>query len=235
MEGYFKLALLLGSVYMAGCQVQQMTELTIHNLLTRVRDLEIAVKQLVEIQNSQAGNSYTNTITPTTALPDVPLPLNMLEGFTLGNSGDEKGFHVTLDNDVTVGYGNKIKFDRIVENMGGAYNKVNSEFTCPTSGTYLLSLNIACERDSYLVTNVEIRNEKGPERDILNSVCDHRKRTLSGGRSLYCGRTQNGGTAIVSLKKGEKVSVKKLWPFGDSSTISGNGLSTFSGYLLRHS
>jgi hypothetical protein len=33
-----------------------------------------------------AGNSYTNTITPTTALPDVPLPLNMLEGFTLGNS-----------------------------------------------------------------------------------------------------------------------------------------------------
>jgi outer membrane murein-binding lipoprotein Lpp len=55
MEGYFKLALLLGSVYMAGCQVQQMTERTVHNLLTRVRDLEIAVKQLVEIQNSQAG------------------------------------------------------------------------------------------------------------------------------------------------------------------------------------
>ncbi|XP_060558259.1 uncharacterized protein LOC132718562 [Ruditapes philippinarum] len=178
MECYFKLALLLGSVYMTGCQVQQMTELTIHNLLTRVRDLEIAVKQLVEIQNSQAGNSYTNTITPTTALPDVPLPLNMLEGFTLGNSGDEKGFHVTLANDVTVGYGNKIKFDRIVENMGGAYNTVNSEFTCPTSGTYLLSLNIACERGSYVETSIEIRNSKGLERHILNSVCDHRKRTL---------------------------------------------------------
>jgi hypothetical protein len=119
--------------------------------------------------------------------------------------------------------------------MGGAYNTVNSEFTCPTSGTYLLSLNIACERGSYVETSVEIRNSKGLERHILNSVCDHRKRTLRGGTSLYCGRTQNGGTAIVSLKKGEKVSVKKLWPYGGSSTISGNGLSTFSGYLLRHS
>ncbi|XP_045168890.2 uncharacterized protein LOC123531736 [Mercenaria mercenaria] len=230
MEQYFKVVVTL--VLLAiGCQAQH--NLTTGQLHSRVRELEenlASLAKLVDMQKSQAVPA-NNVVSGFEKKGSVRIG----NGFTLGTSNTgEVGFHVSLTDDVPLDWGMKLPFDTIVENIGEAYNKAAAEFTCPISGTYLFSLNIACKKDSYVEISVEISNGSYSPRYILNTVCDHRKRALLGGGSLYCGNTQNGGTAIVSLAQGEKVTVKRLWPRNGSGTvILGGGFSTFSGYLLR--
>lgn len=143
---------------------------------------------------------------------------------------------MALYDDVAIAYDQKIAFDTVEENIGLAYRKTAAEFECPISGTYLFSLNIACNRNTYVEVYIEIIDNNGQfKHNILNTVCDHRKRILLEVGDLYFGNTQNGGTAIISLSRGDRVMVKKGLPVVGLSTISGKGFSTFTGYLLRAS
>lgn len=134
---------------------------------------------------------------------------------------------MALNDNVFVFIGKKVPFE-IEVNIGDAYDERSAEFTCPQSGTYLFSLTIACETGSYVEAYVDISRESGGNTYLLNSVCDHRKRTIFG-QSMYCGYTQNGGTAVVSLVEGDIVAVRAE----KGGTLAGIGRSTFSGYLLR--
>lgn len=133
--------------------------------------------------------------------------------------------------DLTVG--RKIVFDHKVENIGNAYDANSGEFVCSIPGTYLFALNIVCNQGSYIEAAIEVNS--GSPRHILNAVCDHQERPSFDEYGLYCGKTQNGGSAIVKLKQGDKVYVKMIWPLKTVSTVVGEKLSSFSGYLLRPS
>ena len=132
---------------------------------------------------------------------------------------------------MSVNTGQHIPFKIDITNIGSAFDEKSSQFTCLRSGTYIFALTIACERGSYVEAYLEIISEsRGKTYYLLNSVCDHRERTILGER-LYCGYSQNGGTTIVSLQEGDVVAVKS----DKSGKLAGSGLSTFSGYLLRSS
>ncbi|XP_045170114.2 complement C1q subcomponent subunit B-like [Mercenaria mercenaria] len=236
MEQYCKLAMMLLVLWAVSCHGQHVPDLTVGQLHSQVRELEGTVQQLLKLLDMQnLQTKSTKAATPAMEKRGFMYPGVSVYPSDVSTPVDEIGFHVSLTDDVRLDWGMKLPFDTIVENMGEAYNKAAAEFTCPISGTYLFSLNIACKKDSYVEVSVEINNGKSPPRYILNTVCDHRKRPLLGVSSLYCGNTQNGGTAIVSLAQDETVTVKKMWPVGGVSTIIGNGFSTFSGYLLRPS
>jgi hypothetical protein len=145
-------------------------------------------------------------------------------------TGGEVGFHSTLYNAVSVNRGQHIPFKIDITNIGSAFDERSSKFICLRSGTYIFALTIACERGSYVEAYLEIANESRGKKYLLNSVCDHRERTILGER-LYCGYSQNGGTTVVSLQEGDVVAVKS----DKSGKLAGSGLSTFSGYLLRSS
>lgn len=237
MEHYF---VFTATVIMCvlGCHGQYVSDLTVEGLQTRVRQLEETVSSLLaKLEGGRASQTALTNIPLQTAEKRglQSLPYNNINGITLQRfaTGDEVGFSVLLGQNADLTYGMKIKFDTVVENLGNAYNKQTGEFTCPIAGTYLFSLDIVCSKGSYIEASVEVNN--GSPRYILNTICDHRKRTAADGYPFYCGETQNGGTAIVQLKVGDRVSVKKVWPVIDVSTIVGKDLSSFSGYLLRPS
>lgn len=147
--------------------------------------------------------------------------------------GDEVGFTFWLTKSTALTSGTKILFDTKVENIGNAFDANSGEFVCPVSGTYLFALNIVCYRGSYIEAAIEVNS--GSLRQIFFAACDHLERPSIDEYGLYCGETQNGGTAIVKLNQGDRVYVKMIWPLKTVSTIGGNKLSSFSGYLLRPS
>lgn len=143
----------------------------------------------------------------------------------------EVGFYVSLISaaGATLAFDMSVLFDDIKTNIGKAYDRTTGIFTCPLSGTYIFSLNLACAEGSYLQASIVKNNVE----QVFMAVCDHRRRKSADGYYLYCGSTQNGGTAILSLARGDQITVKKVWPSFGKSTAAGNGYTTFSGYLLR--
>ncbi|XP_060579591.1 uncharacterized protein LOC132736466 isoform X2 [Ruditapes philippinarum] len=211
---------------LTGCQGRP--NFTNEQLLNRVLELEKIVEQLLKLSgkmmtSNTASSNDTATRGKWTMTEDI-----------LPTTNDEVGFHVALYNDVSVAFDEKIVFDTVEQNIGLAYKKTDAEFQCPISGTYLFALTIACQRDTYVEVYIDIVDVDGNSKNnILNTACDHRKRTFQDGSVLYIGNTQNGGTAIISLSSGDRVMVKRGLPASGLSTITGRGYSTFTGYLLK--
>lgn len=134
----------------------------------------------------------------------------------------EVGFYVKLETTIKVRKGETIKFDSAVTRIGNAYNTTTGVFTCVQPGTYMFSMSIVADRYNYIEGAI-MRNEV----PILKTVSDSQAGRV---------RNQGGGTAIMQLSRGDNVSVTPFW-FGSGfeGTVYGNGLSSFSGYLLRDS
>ena len=132
----------------------------------------------------------------------------------------EVGFHVKLETTKTFKKDEIIKFDQAITRIGNAFDMNSGEFTCVQEGTYLFSLSIVSDRYNYVEAAI-MKNGAA----IMNAVSDNHAGIVW---------SQGGGMTIVHLKKGDKVSVKIVWlANGLEGTVYGNGLSSFSGYLLR--
>lgn len=134
------------------------------------------------------------------------------------------GFYVSLSRTVKVSAGQKIPFDTITTNIGYVYDINTSEFICPISGVYIFHMSLSCEEGSYLEASIVKLSKDNVANPVFNTICDHKPGT---------GYYQNGGSAILILTEGDKVAVKMLWPNYVNETVTGRGLTTFSGYILR--
>lgn len=132
----------------------------------------------------------------------------------------EVGFLVSLSRQqLEVEKDGVLKFDRVITNLGNAYNSQTGTFKCQIPGTYMFDLNLISEIGSYVEASITLNGESK-----VTAISDH--------RDVYAGRDQGSAAAILILRKGDTISVKIDWSVGPQ-TVHGEGKTTFSGYLLR--
>lgn len=135
-------------------------------------------------------------------------------------SNPEVGFLVSLSRQqLQVEKDGVLKFDRVITNLGNAYNSQTGTFKCQIPGTYMFDLNLISEIGSYVEASITLNGVSK-----VTAISDH--------RDVYAGRDQGSAAAILVLRKGDTISVKIDWPV-DPQTVHGEGKTTFSGYLLR--
>ncbi|XP_063420875.1 complement C1q-like protein 2 [Mytilus trossulus] len=125
-------------------------------------------------------------------------------------------FSTTLTHNAVLGYHTPIEFDRIITNVGNAYDSSDGHFIAPIKGLYLISVSIMNVEGHEEYTEI-VRN--GVQYVAMYSDDDD-----------YSMASQ---TIVVLLETGDKVWVRKL--FGGSATILGHPnepYNTFSGVLL---
>ncbi|XP_045191103.2 EMILIN-2-like [Mercenaria mercenaria] len=117
-----------------------------------------------------------------------------------------------------------INFNKVITNIGRAYNKRTGIFTAPISGTYTFNTNIVSEKGHYVEASIKVNDMV-----TVSAISDHR---MSRDGKHFTTWDQGNAVAILRLNRGDKVSVSVQWPQG-SHVIHGVGKSNFSGYLLR--
>ncbi|WAQ94370.1 CO8A2-like protein [Mya arenaria] len=133
--------------------------------------------------------------------------------------GGESGFHVTLDKPQEVETKMPLKFDDVVTDIGGAYDKQTGIYTAPVAGTYMFTLNAVCAARNFL--HLAIYKNNAP---AFKVICDDLKGEI---------QHQGGGTTILRLRRGDRVYVTLMFPLGTVGEVRGNGMTSFSGYLLK--
>lgn len=132
----------------------------------------------------------------------------------------EVGFLVSLSRQqLEVEKDGVLKFDRVITNLGNAYNSQTGTFKCQIPGTYMFDLNLISEIGSFVEASITLNGVSK-----VTAISDH--------RYGYAGRDQGSAAAILILRKGDTISVKIDWSVGPQ-TVHGEGKTTFSGYLLK--
>ena len=121
-----------------------------------------------------------------------------------------------------LGTGQPIVFDKIITNIGSAYDNMTGIFTSPCIGIFIFEMALMVSPDTWQY----IEFAKDGESIMPNYA-------LSLGTSLYESSTR---TVILELRKGSKVWVRVMAngapPNGGSGRLNGNCFTTFSGWML---
>ncbi|CAG2184784.1 C1QL [Mytilus edulis] len=120
-----------------------------------------------------------------------------------GPDSQRVAFSVTLTHNAVLGYHTPIEFDRILTNVGNAYDSSDGHFIAPIRGLYLMSVSIMNVEGHSEHTEI-VRN--GVQLVAMYSDDDD-----------YSMASQ---TIVVLLETGDKVWVRRL--FGGSATILEN-------------
>ncbi|KAL3864016.1 hypothetical protein ACJMK2_005728 [Sinanodonta woodiana] len=132
----------------------------------------------------------------------------------------EYGFMAMLSNHVGGLHLNQpIVFDKVITNIGDAYNNQNGMFTCIVPGTYLFTFSIMADTTEYVEAALALNGNH-----VINAISDHTGTTVW---------DMGSSSAILSLREGDVVSVVIQWPDRVDNTLHANGYTSFSGYLLR--
>ncbi|CAC5357827.1 C1QL [Mytilus coruscus] len=105
-----------------------------------------------------------------------------------------------------------VKFEKIIENIGSAYNSGTGVFTAPTKGLYHFTASARQSHSGYLHLGLFRNTEEMAVSVALNY------------NSLTIGAT-------FTLESGDSVFVKNIWT--QSSGIVGGGQTYFSGNLIH--
>ncbi|CAG2240495.1 C1QL [Mytilus edulis] len=99
------------------------------------KKIESREKENKEIRSiSEDGRNYRRITTPTATSASMQVTNPMAISFT-----------ASLSKTITLGSGQAIAYDMIMENCGNAYNEHSGHFTAPVSGIYLVSAGIVAE------------------------------------------------------------------------------------------
>ena len=130
-------------------------------------------------------------------------------------AGNTVGFYARLEKPIPhLGDGQPIKFDKVITNIGQAYDSHNGRFTVPVSGMYLLSVSVM-STDTNTIDCKIIKNG-----NILAYVY--------GGSTDYQTDTQ---TIVVDLQAGDIIWVRHSPGYSDEQ-INVN-YSYMSGFLIK--
>ena len=128
-----------------------------------------------------------------------------------GQSNPAIGFSAVVSKDVYLGDKQAIKYDRILTNVGSAYDKWTGHFRAPIKGLYVFSCTVmAVNKDNILV--------------VLMKNGQRMAHAWSDSTPWETGAI----TIVLTLKKGDKVWIKRS---GYGRKIAGN-YNWFSGYLI---
>ncbi|VDI80001.1 complement C1q-like protein 4 isoform X2 [Mytilus galloprovincialis] len=105
-----------------------------------------------------------------------------------------------------------VKFEKIIENIGSAYNSATGIFTAPSKGLYQFTASARQSHSGYLHLGLFRNTEEMAVSVALNF------------NSLTIG-------ASFTLESGDSVFVKNIWT--QSSGIVGGGQTYFSGHLIH--
>jgi len=182
---------------------------------TKIEDQTILLNNLrstVVLQSTTVGQQQTTLEQVTNAQQTLTSQLS--------NRGTAVGFKVDYGTrpygDVVVNSGESLKFNRVVENTGDAYNNATGIFTVPISGLYTFHLHFmgGSHNDT---SNLGIF---AGTRELATAVAEG---------SLRDTDDQGACTAVAHLGQGQQVSVKLH--FGNPD-IWGSFVTSFSGLLV---
>ncbi|KAK3597740.1 hypothetical protein CHS0354_006095 [Potamilus streckersoni] len=168
---------------------------TIRQEVQRLANIVISLQnQVVDLQSQQKRDTRANT--------------------------PEYGFMAMLSYNIgNLHLNQPIVFDKVITNIGDAYNSQNGMFTCIVSGTYLFNFNIMADTTEYVEAALAVNGIH-----INNAISDHTGSTIW---------DMGTSSALLRLREGDVVSVVIQWPDRADNTLHANGFTTFSGYLLR--
>ncbi|WAQ94643.1 C1QC-like protein [Mya arenaria] len=178
-------------------------------LLSKVKRLQRTVKELQQHQSLEMRTDKDE-------LSQLAGPAELTN---VQYDSGESGFHVTLDKPQEIETKMPLKFDDVVTNIGGAYDTQTGIYTAPVTGTYMFTLNAVCAARNFL--HLAIYKNDAP---AFNVICDDLKGDI---------QHQGGGTTILRLQRGDKIYVTLMFPLGTVGEVRGNGITSFSGYLLK--
>ncbi|WAQ94369.1 CO8A1-like protein [Mya arenaria] len=178
-------------------------------LLSKVTELERIVKELQQHQSLEIR----------TDKDELSRQARQAELSNVRYDGGESGFYVTLDKPQEVETKMPLKFDDVVTNIGGAYDTQTGIYTAPVTGTYMFALNAVCAARNFL--HLAIYKNNAP---AFKVICDDLKGEI---------QHQGGGTTILRLQRGDRIYVTMMFPLGTVGEVRGNGMTSFSGYLLK--
>ncbi|KAH3849819.1 hypothetical protein DPMN_092223 [Dreissena polymorpha] len=117
------------------------------------------------------------------------------------------------------GVGQNVKFDRIITNVGSAYNEHVGAFTAPVSGVYVFMSTLLSNKGKNAGFEL-VRNG--------NFIC----KMYASGVGAYGGGNYDtsAGSFVLCLNKGDVIAVHNLDP---GENLYGNNISYFSWFLLK--
>ena len=133
---------------------------------------------------------------------------------------DVVAFFATLSNNVmNLGVGQNVKFDRIITNVGSAYNEHVGAFAAPVSGVYVFMSTLLSNQGHNAHFQL-VRNG--------NFICN----MYAGGVGAYGGGNYDtsAGSFVLYLNKGDAIAIHNQDP---GENLYGYDQSYFSGFLLK--
>ena len=125
-------------------------------------------------------------------------------------------FFATLSKDLQhAGQNQPVVFDRVVTNVGNAYNSHVGSFTAPVSGFYVFSVSLL----NYPGHTTGYQFHKN--NDLISSIFLH-----APDASHYESTSQ---TVVIQLTKGDDVTLRNM---SVDENLRGSNYSTFAGFLV---
>ena len=128
--------------------------------------------------------------------------------------GPKVAFLATMTSQPSVSASSTILFDTVRTNVGNGYNIDDGSFTAPVDGIYQFSSTMMTAQDGEIWAHFSLNGRN------MAYIYAHGTE----GR-----HDQGANTVILQLNKGDRVCVMSRY----TSTILGDGYSTFSGNLLK--
>ncbi|KAH3819207.1 hypothetical protein DPMN_120940, partial [Dreissena polymorpha] len=188
--------------------------------VTWCQDVPVDISQSLSVLIQEEANIRSQLDADLTALAQTLDALtNLQNNVTCGCPGRRPpvAFSATLTNEITsLGTNQQVPFDKVLTNVGGAYDSRHGEFRAPYDGTYEFSVSLYMRGARW--AGLEI---------VREGVAVSKVRTGDG--SEY---TMAGTTVTLALRAGQDVWVRHI-DESDSNAIDGETFPTFSGHLLQ--
>ncbi|XP_013391381.1 complement C1q-like protein 4 [Lingula anatina] len=138
----------------------------------------------------------------------------------IGNPDSPRvAFSAALEHSRVVKTSDVLNFEKVITNVGNAYNAMSGRFTCPFSGSYFFTATISTSTTGERIA-AELRRSTQPDAFLMYVLAASHDDHNTGSNSV-----------ITRCEKGETVHLQAIHVTGPTPTLW-YAWSTFSGYLI---
>lgn len=174
----------------------------VSNLARRDQEHDEEIKELLDHMNEMKGSYETSIVRRARQIRKRE------------NEKDVAFFSVITSHLFHMGVNQNIVFDRVITNVGNAYNNHAGDFRAPVDGTYVFSVTLMAY------------STHSSHYSLVKNGTAAAYIYLRGHESPYA---SSGLTAVLELKQGEDVAIRNI---DQDEALHGSAYSTFSGFLL---